>query len=163
MTENSTDFTAADGRDQILGALIGLTRACENNPKTENTDRVIIEALAACSIENRISGDSLTGLIAMIQEEKDAVAPGCAVCRTPCGNTAAYDMSRMEAGENGAVKRRLLKDACHTAALLVNEELSAARAQAALTLFYRILPMVSYELDVDRYLSLQNEMDAIRQ
>lgn len=30
----------------IISALIGLTGACNNNPKTENTDHVVIKALA---------------------------------------------------------------------------------------------------------------------
>ena len=32
--------------DKTISALIGLVGACNNNPKTENTDRVIIKALA---------------------------------------------------------------------------------------------------------------------
>ena len=32
--------------NRIISALIGLVGACNNNPKTENTDHVIIKALA---------------------------------------------------------------------------------------------------------------------
>ena len=32
-------------QDELTGALIGLAKACGNNPKTENTDRIIIEGL----------------------------------------------------------------------------------------------------------------------
>ena len=31
-------------QDELTGALIGLARACENNPKTDATDRIIIES-----------------------------------------------------------------------------------------------------------------------
>ena len=30
-------------QDELTGALIGLARACENNAKTDATDRIIIE------------------------------------------------------------------------------------------------------------------------
>ena len=32
-------------QDELTGALIGLARSCGNNPKTENTDEIIIEGL----------------------------------------------------------------------------------------------------------------------
>lgn len=32
--------------DKIISALIGLVGACSNNPKTDNTDRLVIKALA---------------------------------------------------------------------------------------------------------------------
>ena len=31
-------------QDELTGALIGLARSCGNNPKTENTDEIIIAA-----------------------------------------------------------------------------------------------------------------------
>ena len=42
------DAETARLQDELTGALIGLARACGNNPKTENTDRVIIEGLFTC-------------------------------------------------------------------------------------------------------------------
>ena len=33
-------------KNKIISALIGLIGACNNNPKTENTDRIVIKALA---------------------------------------------------------------------------------------------------------------------
>ena len=35
-------------QDELTGALIGLARSCGNNPKTENTDEIIIEGLVHC-------------------------------------------------------------------------------------------------------------------
>ncbi len=32
-------------QDELTGALIGLARSCGNNPKTENTDEIIVEGL----------------------------------------------------------------------------------------------------------------------
>lgn len=35
----------AKAQDELTGALIGLAKTCGNNPKTADTDRVIIEGL----------------------------------------------------------------------------------------------------------------------
>ena len=40
----------ANLQDQLTGSLIGLAKACGNNQKTENTDRIIIEGLFKPSI-----------------------------------------------------------------------------------------------------------------
>lgn len=146
-------------REKLLGALIGLARACENNPKTENTDGVVVEILAACAGQKEISEGTFAGLLDKIQEEKDTVSPGCASCACPCGNTAAYDMSRI--GETGpdAVKWRLIDGICRLACSMKKE---AAPHKTALGLFYRVLPMVSYELEEEDYLSLMSELEGIR-
>ena len=80
-------------QDELTGALIGLARSCGNNPKTENTDEIIIEGLVH-TITNSNTGAA--ALKAMIErEEKNIVAPDCAVCAAPCGNTSEYDVSNI--------------------------------------------------------------------
>ena len=39
------DASTAKLQDELTGALIGLVKTCGSNPKTENTDRIIIEGL----------------------------------------------------------------------------------------------------------------------
>lgn len=153
------------GEDRILGELIGLARACENNPKTENTDRVITEALAACVPENGISDEVLERILGRIQEEKTAVAPNCAVCACPCGNTAAYDIEqiRNEQGESRTVKLQLLSEICRAAALMGQEEAAAGEQEKCCSLFYKILPMVSYELAMESYVPLLSEIRELNQ
>ena len=82
-------------KDRIISALIGLIGACNNNPKTENTDYVVIKALAFSPEPSETSNKTLQALIEEIHTEKYAVAPGCAACQTPCGNTSDYDMNRI--------------------------------------------------------------------
>ena len=43
-------------QDELTGALIGLARTCASNPKTENTDRLILEGLFATLIWNPGNG-----------------------------------------------------------------------------------------------------------
>lgn len=89
--------TAATARlqDELTGALIGLARACENNPKTENTDRLILGGLFTTVTNVSFNEETLRDWIRRINEEKTRVVPGCASCGSRCGNTDNYDMNRL--------------------------------------------------------------------
>lgn len=79
--------------DEIISALIGLVGACGGNPKTVDTDRLLIAALAAPE-------DAAPEKVAAeVRAEKFRVSPGCAMCAMPCGNTSDYDMQRIYSAE----------------------------------------------------------------
>ena len=82
--------TLEQSRDALLGVLIGLSHACTNNPKTENTDRIYIDGLRCSAQETDIP--TIQAQTKQTSEEKHAVAPGCAFCQARCGNTDNYDM-----------------------------------------------------------------------
>lgn len=88
--------------DKIISALIGLVGACDNNPKTENTDRLVIKALATMQDAN-----AAKDMIGEIREEKNRISPGCAVCKAPCGNTSDYDMRRIYNAKDEVRKTKL--------------------------------------------------------
>jgi len=102
-------------RWQIIGALAGLVNACGNNPKTENTDVILLSALRLFhELSDMSSPDSAARAekcVREIHDEKNRVAPDCARCTHPCGNTADYDLRRL-AGESTAMreKKRLLAE-----------------------------------------------------
>lgn len=82
-------------QDELTGALIGLARACSNNPKTEDTDRLILEGLFTTVTNVSFNDETLTQLIERVHAEKGRIVPGCAFCTSRCGNTDDYDMSRL--------------------------------------------------------------------
>lgn len=75
--------------DSIISALIGLTAAVSNNGRTQETDQVIREAFL--EMEN---GEIEEDMVQKIHAVKNAIAPDCAVCKNPCGNTSDYDMTQ---------------------------------------------------------------------
>ena len=89
--------TAANAKlqDELTGALIGLARACAANPKTEDTNRLILEGLFTTVTNVNFNDETLVELIKRVREEKDRIAPGCAGCQSKCGNTDDYEMSRI--------------------------------------------------------------------
>lgn len=95
--------------DRIISALIGLVGAMSNNGKTERTDSVVREAFLRLT-----DGDSEEETVQKIHAEKFAIAPDCATCLNPCGNTSDCDMSQFYAADAKiiAAKRDLIEAIC---------------------------------------------------
>lgn len=73
---------------KLWSALIGLSKTVDSNPKTENTDTIILDCL------QHLRNHTVTqDLIDTVHKEKDKISPSCKTCIHPCGNTSDYDMS----------------------------------------------------------------------
>ena len=92
-------------RQKLTGAVIGLARTCENNEKTESTNRVFLEALTMAGDWSASIFD-MSEMLEKVRNEKYTVSPGCVTCAAPCGNTDDYDMERLW---NGPDQVRSLK------------------------------------------------------
>lgn len=85
----------AKAQDELTGALIGLAKTCGNNPKTADTDRVIIEGLFTTLTNVSFNEETIRVMIERVEEEKNRIAPGCGTCVAKCGNTDNYDMEQI--------------------------------------------------------------------
>ena len=96
-------------RDALLGALVGLARSTVNEPKTEDTDRVLASGLRLAA-DPDAAEDALRRMYHIVETEKHCVAPNCAICTMRCGNTDNYDLARLWAAPEDirALKLRLL-------------------------------------------------------
>lgn len=146
--------------DKIIGALIGLVGACNNNPKTENTDRVIIKALAFPLSQSELSDENLQTLIEEIYEEKLTVAPGCATCQTPCGNTSDYDMNRIYDAEADIrdLKLKILSALKELAAEIYSLPIRDMMPVESMEIFYKALSYVSFDMEREGLLTFWNEV-----
>jgi len=104
---------AQQARDALLGALVGLARATTSEPKTDDTDEVLNAGLRLAA-QPDAPEERLQRMLAIVQTEKHRVAPGCATCAMPCGNTSNYDLARLwgAPAEICALKVRLLSAVC---------------------------------------------------
>lgn len=95
--------------DSIISALIGLVGAVSNNGKTEQTDSVIREAFL-CLTDTGNEEE----MVQKIHAEKFSIAPDCATCLNPCGNTSDYDMAQFYAADAKVIsaKRDLVETVC---------------------------------------------------
>ena len=55
---------------------MGLAHACMNNPKTEQTDRIIIEGLFTTITNVNFNDETLREMIARVREEKGRAGAG---------------------------------------------------------------------------------------
>jgi len=91
----SAPVTAAQRqRDVLFGALVGLARSTFSEPKTEDTDRVLAAGLRLAA-DPDATEEALLRMTNIAAAEKFRVAPNCATCAMPCGNTNNYDLARL--------------------------------------------------------------------
>lgn len=149
--------------DKIISVLIGLIGACNNNPKTEITDELVIKSLAFSLIYPNSGDDKILELVNEIRSEKNAIAPGCATCTSPCGNTSDYDMSRIYNTKNGIceIKVQILSKLKKLAAHEYLCRKSEKRSGIDIQFFYRALAFISYDLEKETLLGLLEETETI--
>ncbi len=124
---------------RIISVLIGLVGACGNNPKTEATDSLIIKALAFVPSGGERQYSEINSLIEELRAEKNKIAPGCAICQNPCGNTSDYDVELIDRFEEN--KLRILSELHEIAAS------AKCLSEADTELLYKTLTYIKYDMD----------------
>ena len=147
--------------DRIISALIGLVGACNNNPKTAGTDNLVIKALAFPLLYPEHDEEALQQMINDIYSEKNSVAPGCATCATPCGNTSDYDMRRIYEADDAIrkVKLQILEKIQKLAAYIFHNQESGRIPYTDSGFFYKALSYISYDMDEAVFLGLLDELE----
>lgn len=144
---------------ELIGALIGLAKACNVHLKTENTDSIVIKSLAAIFPLEENGDELLQG----VREEKLAVAPDCATCLAPCGNTDEYNLDELQvSGISETVrdlKFQLLNISHEIAAGMVYYTINSTEKN--INLLYKALCVVSYDVDEERVKTVLKELQEI--
>ncbi len=146
-------------RKELSGALIGLAKTCSNNPKTENTDRIIIEGLVAVHTQS-FGEEMLTKKLEKVRQEKHTIAPNCSSCASPCGNTSEYDLElwNEEEEQYRVLKEQILLEIQETAVKFYQAFMMGKDISAHAEIFYKTLEMVTYSLDVPTLEELKSEI-----
>ena len=131
--------------DSIISALIGLVGAVSNNGKTEQTDRVIREAFLCLK-----DAGSEEEIVQKIHAEKFIIAPDCATCLNPCGNTSDYDMTQFYAADANviAAKRDMIETICKKIGLSENVPEDV----------YQGIAYLGYDLETEAYAQIQQKI-----
>ena len=131
--------------DSIISALIGLVGAVSNNGKTEQTDRVIREAFLCLK-----DAGSEEEIVQKIHAEKFIIAPDCATCLNPCGNTSDYDMTQFYAADAKVItaKRDLTEAICKKMSLSENVPEDV----------YQGIAYLGYDLEPEAYTQIQQKI-----
>ena len=151
-------------QDELTGALIGLAKACGNNPKTENTDRIIIEGLFTTVTNVNFNAETLTAMIQAVNEEKTKVVPNCSSCMSPCGNTSNYDMKNLwnEPDEDiRSLKSLILFGIRGMAAYAYHAMVLGYTDETVNSFFYKALSFISYDLEMEHLLPVVLEVGEV--
>lgn len=158
------DAAVAALQDELTGALIGLAKACGNNQKTENTDRIIIEGLFTTVTNVNFNAETLTAMIQAVNEEKTKVVPNCSSCMSPCGNTSNYDMKNLwnEPDEDiRSLKSLILFGIRGMAAYAYHAMVLGYTDETVNSFFYKALSFISYDLEMEHLLPVVLEVGAV--
>lgn len=149
-------------RDQLTGALIGLAKACDNNPKKETTDEVVIQGVFL-SGEEAAKAEELQAMTEKVREEKFRVSPGCRYCQSPCGNTDDYDMENLWQEESVVreQKIRLLDGVRRLASLVYPHRKTKEISEKTTDFFYEALAVLGYEMEKEDLKPVLSSMEEI--
>lgn len=131
--------------DSIISALIGLVGAVSNNGKTEQTDSVIREAFLCLT-----DTGSEEEMVQKIHAEKFSIAPDCATCLNPCGNTSDYNMTQFYSADAKiiAAKRDMIETICKKIGLSENVPEDV----------YQGIAYLGYDLEPEAYTQIQQKI-----
>lgn len=157
------DASTALLQDELTGALIGLAKACENNPKTEDTTRIIIEGLFTTITNVNFNNDTLKEMIEKVRNEKNKIVPNCLACASPCGNTDEYDMNQIwDADEDiRSLKSLILFGIRGMAAYAYHAMVLGYEDEAVNYFFYKALAVISFDYGMDELLPVVLEVGEI--
>ena len=150
-------------QDELTGALIGLAKACGNNPRTEDTTHILIEGLFTTITNVNFNDETLREMIAKVHAEKERVVPNCATCASPCGNTSDYDMKEIRAVDANISSpplytitglRGMAAYAYHAAVLGYEDETVNA-------FFYKALSFLGFDLEMGDLLPVVLEVGEV--
>ena len=144
----------ANLQDKLTGALIGLAKACGNNQKTENTDRIIIEGLFTTVTNVNFNDNTLEEMIEKVHREKEKIAPGCVACISRCDNTDDYNMDELWTSDEDirSLKSLILFGIRGMAAYAYHGLVLGYEDSEVNEFFYRALSVISYDLSSDKLL-----------
>lgn len=145
--------------DNVISVLIGLIGACSSNPKTPETDDIVLSALAFS--RDCVSPEKEREMVDIIRREKYSVSPNCASCAMPCGNTSDYDMNRIYGAPEDIREAKLkLLDAISALAARIYDN-GEKPSQNAMYAIFTALTYIALDLPAKEFSALTDELAEI--
>lgn len=156
-------LTDTDLRNQLLGSLIGLVRAADNNEELilAATNHLILETMSATADCSSVLDAQLLNLQTRIIAEKQRIVPDCFHCASPCGRTDDYDMKLIwEADDKkaAAVKVQILEKLQRFAASVVNHTFDAKLTEDQIKCLYKALYLLGVDLEEEYLIPILKEV-----
>ena len=151
---------AAEIRDELTGALIGLARATQGNTQpTERTYRLLIKGLLFTNPCVGLKAEALRELKDAVRAEKKRLVPRCWECKSPCGRNEDYDLKKLrEADEDiSSLKSLLLCGLRSVAACALQTAAPGCSDQAVNEFLAKALCAIGEDLSMEQLLPIALE------
>ncbi|MDK2968041.1 MAG: hydroxylamine reductase [Lacrimispora sp.] len=152
-------------QDELTGSLIGLAKACKMNIRQAAVTRLLMEGLITTIKDAGFYDQAVADMLKKVKKEKNRIAPGCAICKSVCGNTSDYDIKNIWTCDE---EIRLLK-------LLILSGIKGIAVYALPVMekgyendkinefFYKALSIISYDLTMEDLLPVVAETAEMNQ
>ena len=148
------DAETAKLQDELTGALIAIARSSWSNPKTPDTDHILIEGLFTTVTNVNFNAQILRDMLERVRAEKNKIVPNCTSCTSPCGNTDEYDMNQIwDAPEDiRSLKSLILFGIRGMAAYAYHAQMLGYEDETVNQFFQKALSVISYDLTMEELL-----------
>ncbi len=146
----------ADLQDKLVGALIGLARAMEENEPTEETDRLMIEGLFTTLTNVNFNRESIQQKIDEVHNAKDKIIQHCRTCKNQCGKAEDYDMNEIWHADEDirSLKSLVVFGLKGMAAYAYHSMVHGHMDKEINAFFYEALAKISYDFNTEELLAL---------
>ncbi len=145
--------------DELTGAIIGLAKACKMNIRQAAVTRLLMEGLVTTITDAGFDNQALADMIEKVRMEKNRIAPGCAVCKSVCGNTSDYDIKNIwSADEDIRSLKSLILFGIRGIAVYARHGMAKGYEDEKINeFFYKALSIISYDLTMEDLVSVAAE------
>ena len=147
------------GLNELIGALIALARAAENETPDAEANLAMLEGLALAGTAAP-EPSALDRATAAIRAAKDRLVPMCAGCANPCGRTSEYSLRELIAEpdrQRTALRLSLLFALEGLARSALADSASGASDEELLSFFYLGLFALGYPFEAERMQQLLSD------
>ena len=145
--------------NELTGSLIGLAKACKMNIRQTAVTRLLMEGLITTIADAGFDDQALSDMLLRVRREKDRIAPGCAVCKSVCGNTSDYDIKNIWAADKDIrfLKSLILFSIKGIAVYALPALVKGEQNEKINEFFYKALSIISYDLTMEDLLPVAEE------
>lgn len=145
--------------NELTGSIIGLAKACKMNIRQTAVTRLLMEGLITTIADAGFADQALSDMLLRVRREKDRIAPGCAVCKSVCGNTSDYNINNIWAADEDIrfLKYLILSSIKGIAVYALPAMVKGDQNEKINEFFYKALSIISYDLTMEDLLPVAEE------
>ena len=149
--------------EELTGALIGLAKACKMDIRQKAVTRLLMEGLITTITDAGFDDRELSDMLLKVRNEKDRIAPGCAICKSVCGNTSDYDIKNIwDSHEDIRFLKSLILSGIKGIAVYALPAMAKGDENEKINeFFYKALSIISYDLTMEDLLPVVAEVSEL--